>query len=64
MTANKRFKNWTIWRGKVYKLHKKWIIYVICPRITFKSNRNKYDCFYCMCDGYRFINKSHYDFRC
>lgn len=64
MKRNRRFKNWTIIGGKVYKIRKKWFTHRICPRIAFKCENNGYKEFYCMCDGYRFINKSYYDFRC
>lgn len=58
-------KNWTKLRGNVSKIHKKWFTHRICPRIGWKSRRNKYKYLnYYFADGYRFINKSHYDFRC
>lgn len=57
--------NWTKLRGKVYKLHRKWIERRVCPRVPYMTTRNKYR--YISADVghmYKFINKSHYDFRC
>lgn len=62
--TNKRFKIWTKLKC-VCKIHKQFYTHAICPRIIFKSRKNKYKHLnYYFTDGYRFINKSHYDFRC
>ena len=58
-------KNWTILKGKVVKIHRKWVTNRICPRIPFLTKRNKYQYLNGdIGDRYGFINKSRYDFRC
>ena len=62
----KKRKKWTVLRGNVCKIRRNYTIFRICPRVYFLSRRNKYSYFNNIGIGdlYKFINKSHYDFRC